>query len=123
MQQQPKFKHGDKVRNKLTGRVFEIDTISREGQAHAISPFRYSGKGSQDFGYCHTLELYQEPKPKKLYAYAVNSGQIKFFLREDLLGYNKVSRGGYTSSFERAPEYDLDYDKLKRLDGEAEQGV
>lgn len=97
---QPKFKFGDIVKDKLNGREFHVSKIelTRNG-------FFYAGKDQNKLTvigcgqYEDHLELYQEPKKKKLYAYKYGE-EVRF----------TISDGNPASQWwERAPEHDIEY--------------
>lgn len=99
---QPKFKFGDIVcTNKIPAQVFEVTGIQKEGETWA---YRENGSWYIE----RSLEIYEEPKPKKLYAYWTLNGQyreVKFF--ENLI----VQIGHTYDDLHRCEEFDLDYSR------------
>ena len=111
---QPKFKFGDKVKvvdTDITGTITYMRVKNGEIQ--------YAGGSDDDMIWTdeEELELYQEPKARKLYAYKVffegfengrrfNGSEIRFLRDIDI----EVNFGSKSSNdFERAPEYDIAY--------------
>lgn len=100
---QPKFKFGDVVKfiDKSSTRwpvrlVYWCDKISEfvyENHAGACTPES-------------CLELYQEPKKKKLYAFRLKNGEIKLYDSDSVIIAYIGTQG---LSIERAPEYDIEY--------------
>lgn len=101
---QPKFKFGDRVKDKSHGQIFEVEAVI----FHERKRFMYLVKPDSVIMDCHfdggywedDLELYQEPQAKKLYAYIFKTevgNQIGFFEQEN------------ESQFGRRPEYDIEY--------------
>jgi hypothetical protein len=107
---QPRFKFGDKVKSKCTGDFFTIDKIQKLNDGI----FVYYGKDYvHQHGCCEdVLELYQEPKKKKLYAYTTtrpeDSAEVRFF--------NSELPSRWTN-FLPLPEYDLEYGEDKKEEG------
>lgn len=92
--QQPKYKFGDKVVS-AEGEVFTIHRVEHVGET-----FYYHNQGTPYPQFA--LRLYQEPRPKKLYAYTriEDNGAVNFFRSEPIGGKWK---------YERLPEYDITY--------------
>ena len=113
---QPKFQFGDRVES-TDGNVFFVEQMT-----YTISGnFQYAAIGCYSWPENH-LELYQEPKKKKLYAYRVlKSRNIEFRDTETSLEHieapSSESRGVYFLNKgcieERAPEYDIEYPEDK----------
>lgn len=102
---QPKFKFGDKVidRNHQMDEAFKVDEIVfRDGV------FRYPDENA-DMHYEYDLELYQEPKRKRLYAYC-NRDDVVFFSKEEDATISDDDMGFL---MERAPEFDIEYPEVK----------
>lgn len=98
---QPKFKFGDKV---CANQHFPF-TVKLIEWCDTVEKYFYKEKDSESWtGEC-LLELYQEPKTKKLYAYKVAGklGEMKMFAFELEKGVADVN---YLS---RTPEYDIEY--------------
>lgn len=98
---QPKFKFGDKVKCYERG-IFTVERIQLIKGFYSYSfsdePNRFSPEPS--------LELYQEPQKKKLYAYTTsiegNTRNIEF-----------KTVGGIYNNLDRVPEYDIEYPDAK----------
>ena len=76
---QPKFKFGDKVKVKSSGKTFIITHMRSSFEDTGIQYWGESGSFSSIvFTECE-IELYQEPKKKKLYAFAFYQKSIKDF--------------------------------------------
>lgn len=106
---QPKFKFGDKVRTigSPDDFFFRVDGIKIE--TGGLREFMYAESNS-DFYRESKLELYQEPKKKKLYAFmdTMDTSQHVMFLAKE-----PEKR---PAQMKRAPEYDIEYpDKLWHL--------
>lgn len=99
--QQPKFKFGDMVRPLPYGTPFSVTKISlRQDSYYYNSSDRLAGIPENE------LELFREPKSKKLYAYTMNgavigeTNEVRFYRKE----LDKDWK-----AFIRAPEYDIEY--------------
>lgn len=98
---QPKFNFGDIVKDKLNGREFHVRKIelTRNG-------FFYAGKDQNQLAiigcgqYEENLEIYQEPKKKKLKAIEYKDGEVRFF-SGDISPLSHM--------WKRAPEFDIEY--------------
>lgn len=77
---QPKFKIGDKVT--YEAHVFEVDLIRRN---KAYEQFEYQDSNGYHSCLENSLELYQEPQKKKLYAYRVRGSTGIFYSPFDRL--------------------------------------
>jgi hypothetical protein len=95
---QPKFKFGDKVRHMRTNAKPFVVGLIRKFEDR----LQYGDGGPMtDIFFEDELELYVEPKPKKLYAH-----------REKVLlevSFSECSDPKWGSIWERAPEYDIEY--------------
>lgn len=94
---QPKFKFLDKVRNKNNGESFEIAKIVLD-----VDTYVYFNRSSLMVAHESELELYTEPRAKKLYAYSVNNEEIRF----SETGIVTLRNG---EKVRRRPEYDLNF--------------
>jgi uncharacterized protein YodC (DUF2158 family) len=93
---QPKFKFGDKVQFKNGGETFTVIRIE-----YSILKNYFTYSDDRFGGWDEELELYQEPKAKKLFAYKSEySGGWVYF---------NESPDNKQSNWFRAPEYDLEY--------------
>ncbi len=96
---QPKFKFGDRVfETELYSKLFIINAIHFNGRYYYGDSTNHHGIPEED------LELYQEPKKKKLFA--MMSGIAIMF-------YSEIPKNGCVGLFERAPEYDIIYPEDK----------
>lgn len=98
---QPKFKFGDKVKVKDTDKTFIIDHMRLVFNDMGV---QYWGKGGSFSSQVYTedqLELYQEPKKRKIYAFEDKYGWVEFRSSETIPRNYK--------GWKRIPEYDIEY--------------
>ena len=97
---QPKFKFGDKVAMK-GGATFCVTEIKRIAEKY------YYNQADNHFDWVEEskLELYFEPKPKKLYAHITRHGCVRFSNKENGVVAYIYGEGPIV----RAPEYDIEY--------------
>lgn len=95
----PKFKFGDKVVIKKTGKSFEVFAIAKSDESFSYRDEFYKSFFERE----DDLELYREPQKKKLYAYKKEFGQVQFSTFEG------PWIGHFSEAFYRAPEYDIEY--------------
>jgi hypothetical protein len=100
---QPKFKFGDKVEHKENKDTFIVNAViwhENKRFMYLVVPDSVIYQCHYDGGYWEDdLELYQEPKEKKLFAYT-DDGEIRFFDKE----YSALA-----IEINRSPEYDITY--------------
>lgn len=105
---QPKFKFGDKVVGKKN-ESFVISQICLYRNVYRNGTFMYSFEGGNWF-LEDSLQLYQEPKNKKLYAYS----------REDLVVFTKNEKVVQDlkflgANFKRDKDHDIDFEDLEYI--------
>lgn len=96
---QPKFKIGDRVCPVSYHNPFIVESIYTNKKGSS-----YSGENAL----CvleESLELYQEPQKKKLYAYRNEFGLIQWSESD----FPKVKDRANDEILDRKPEYDLEY--------------
>lgn len=93
---QPKFKIGEKVKSRLAEHIGEISSITIYKDK-----IDYEYKNGFIFEESE-LELYTEPKTRKLFAYSVNDEEIRF----SETGLVTLKNG---EKVRRRPEFDINY--------------
>jgi hypothetical protein len=102
---QPKFKFGDRVKiidANMYGDVYMI-WLAGGGYKYQFAPC-YNWFAEEN------IELHQEPKKKKLYAFIDKKKEVRLFEQEDIIKTRSDLVPGY---FERAPIYDIEYPEDK----------
>lgn len=95
---QPKFKFGDEViEENSTPFIVGIIIRTEDGK------YLYSDANSKPFHMESRLELYTEPKPRKLFAWSNKYGDIRFTQKEELRTF------GEASLWDREAKFDLYY--------------
>lgn len=104
---QPKFKIGDMV--KCGPEIFQVHWINLGFKGYEyMTEIKEMDFGERQFNVFpeEKVELYQEPKKKKLYAYIMAENKdcpIEFYHEEMMPGY------GIGLKKRRVPEYDIEY--------------
>lgn len=105
---QPKFKFGDKVVRRFCSHkdVYTIGALRRWSNGFTCAKESHVGSFEENYiGHEDDLQLYQEPKKKKLYAYKNCLGNVQFHKEEAEEAKFHFSPLPYF----RATEYDIEY--------------